>query len=84
MESLSAFQWNLYLIWCGIERAKENPTLNTLVKLSESLEVNLGEIFKFIKAEGPAKRKSMIISLLDETDDELLKLILKMLLIIIH
>ena len=29
----------------SIERGKENPTLNTLIKLSESLEVDLGEIF---------------------------------------
>ena len=68
----------------SIERGKENPTLNTLIKLSESLEVDLGEIFSFIEAEDPDKRKSQIISLLDEADSEQLKMIFKVLSIIIH
>ncbi len=68
----------------SIERGKENPTLNTLVKLSEFLEVDLGEIFSFIEAEDPAKRKSLIISLLDEADSEQLKMIFKVLSVVIH
>lgn len=68
----------------SIERGKENPTLNTLIKLSESLEVDIGEIFSFVEAEDPHKRKSQILSLLDEADSEQLKLIFKVLSVVIH
>ena len=68
----------------SIERGKENPTLNTLIKLSESLQVDLGEIFSFVEAEDPHKRKSQILSLLDEADSEQLKLIFKVLSVVIH
>ena len=63
----------------SIERGCENPTLNTLIKLSESLEVDLGEIFSFIQIEDPEKRKSMATSLLDQADTEQLKLAYKVL-----
>lgn len=63
----------------SIERGKENPTLNTLLKLTQSLDVNLDEIFSNLQIEDPAKRKSLIISLLDEADDEQLKLAYKIL-----
>ena len=33
----------------SIERGKENPTLDTLIKLSESLGVNIEDIFRFIQ-----------------------------------
>jgi len=68
----------------SIERGKENPTLNTLIKLSESLEVDLGEIFCLLQIEDPAKRKSLIISLLDDADSEQLKSIFKIISAIIH
>ena len=68
----------------SIERGKENPTLNTLIKLSESLEVDIGEIFSFVEAEDPHRRKSQILSLLDEADSEQLKLIFKVLSVVIH
>jgi len=63
----------------SIERGNENPTLNTLIKLSEALEVDSGEIFSHIQIEDPGERKSMIISLLDQADDEQLKLASKIL-----
>ncbi len=63
----------------SIERGKENPTLNTLLKLTQSLDVNLDEMFSNLQIEDPAKRKSLIISLLDEADDEQLKLVYKIL-----
>ncbi len=63
----------------SIERGNENPTLNTLIKLSESLEVGLGEIFGFIQIEDPVERKSIIMSLLDQADTEQLKLAFKVL-----
>ena len=63
----------------SIERGNENPTLNTLIKLSESLEVDLGEIFGFIQIKDPVERKSMITSLLEQADTEQLKLAFKVL-----
>ena len=68
----------------SIERGNENPTLNTLIKLSESLEVDLGEIFSLIQIEDPGERKSMITSLLDQADNEQLKLAFKVLSAILH
>ena len=68
----------------SIERGKENPTLNTLVRLSESLEVEIGEIFGFVESEDPAEAKSRIVSLLDEADEEQVKLISKMVSLIVH
>ena len=68
----------------SIERGNENPTLNTLINLSESLEVDLSEIFSFIQIEDPRERKSMITSLLDQADNEELKLVFKVLAAILH
>ena len=68
----------------SIERGKENPTLNTLINLSRSLEINIDEVFSFVEIQDPDKRKSLIISLLDEASDEQLKLAFKILSVIIH
>jgi len=68
----------------SIERENENPTLNTLIKLSESLQVDLGAIFNHIQIEDPGERKSMITSLLDQADNEQLKLAFKVLSTILH
>jgi len=68
----------------SIERGKENPTLNTIIKLGDSLEVDLGEIFSFIQIEDPKKRKSMINSLLKTADDDEMKLAVKILLAILR
>ncbi len=54
------------------------------IKLPESLEVDLGEIFCFSQIEDPKKRKSLIISLLDKEDSEQLKLIFRVLSVVIH
>ena len=63
----------------SIERGNENPTLNTLINLSQSLEADLSEIFSFIQLEDPGGRKSMITSLLDQADNDQLKLAFKVL-----
>jgi transcriptional regulator with XRE-family HTH domain len=63
----------------SIERGKENPTLDTLISLSKALGVDLGEIFSFVQIEDPAKRKSMVLSLLDEANEDQLKLVFKIL-----
>ena len=68
----------------SIERGKENPTLNTLIKLSESLDITLNDIFHQIEIEDPAMRKALLISLLDEANDDQLKLAYQILLAIIR
>lgn len=67
-----------------IEQGKENPTLNTFIRMSESLDVELGEIFKLVRIEDPKNRRSLINSLLKEADSEQLKLIYKILSVLIH
>ena len=67
----------------GIERGKENPTLNILIKLAQSLEIDLVEIFNFVQIEDPAERKALINTLLDEADSDQLKLVFKILSVII-
>lgn len=68
----------------SIERGKENPTLDILIKIAESLNVSLDDIFNLIQIEDPDQRKSLVMSLLDEADDEQLKLAFKILSAIIH
>ena len=63
----------------SIERGKENPTLNTIICLAEALEVDIGDIFSSLQNEDPAKRKSLINSLLKEANEEELKLAYKVL-----
>ena len=63
----------------SIERGKENPRLNTILKLARSLDVKLDEFFTHLDIEDPAKRKSMIIEMLDEADEDKLKLAYKVL-----
>jgi len=68
----------------SIERGKENPTLNTFIKLAEFLDVDIDEIFSSIQIEDPSKRKDLINSLLNEADDGQMKLAAKMLQAIIR
>ena len=63
----------------SIERGKENPTLNTILKLAGSLDVKPDEFFTHLEIEDPAKRKSIIIEMLDEADADQLKLSYKLL-----
>jgi len=63
----------------SIERGKENPTLDTLIKLAESLEVDLSDIFTLVQIEDPRKRKAILESLLKKADDEQLKIAAKIL-----
>jgi len=53
----------------SIGRGKENPTLNILIKLAQSLDVNVDEFFRLVEIEDPAKRKSFqdeVLKILDE------------------
>ena len=67
----------------SIERGKENPTLNTLINLAQSLNIQISELFDFIEVEDPGKRKSILTDLLHEADDDQLKMALKILKVII-
>lgn len=67
----------------GIERGAENPTLNTLIKLAQSLDIEISEIFSSLQTEDPAKRKPLINALLKDADDEQLRLAYKILAAII-
>jgi len=49
------------------------------LKLAQSLDVKPDEFFTHVEIEDPAKRKSMIIEILDEADADHLKLFYKVL-----
>lgn len=59
----------------SIERGKENPTLDTVIKLAGALEIELSEIFN-ISHEGKSKKDlvTFITTLLKTRDEEKLKL----------
>ena len=63
----------------SIERGRENPTLNMLINLADTLEVELEQIFTFIQIEDSKRRKALLESLLKKADDEQLKLAIKVL-----
>jgi transcriptional regulator with XRE-family HTH domain len=63
----------------SIERGKENPTLDMLIKLARSLDVDLGELFAFVQFEDPAQRKQLLVSLANRVGDKHSKLALKIL-----
>jgi transcriptional regulator with XRE-family HTH domain len=70
----------------NIERGRENPTVDTLLRLARSLKVEPWEIF-LLDQENPDTRtlRSKIGSLLDEAQDkEQLQMILKLLQAAIH
>jgi transcriptional regulator with XRE-family HTH domain len=68
----------------SIERGRENPTLDTLIKLSDSLDVKISDIFSIIEIEDPAKRKFLVNSLMKEASDDQLRLAYKVLSAIIR
>lgn len=63
----------------SIERGKENPTLNTLINLSNALGVDLGDIFTCVEIEDPSRRRSSVLSILEKADDDQMKLVFKIL-----
>lgn len=68
----------------SIERGLENPTLDTILNIVKKLRVPLDDIFSTVDIENPKKRKALINKLLDEADDEQLKLAYKVLVAIIR
>lgn len=63
----------------SIERGKENPTLDTVIKLANALKIELSEIFNF-SHEGKTKKDlvTFITTLLKTRDEEKLKLACKL------
>jgi transcriptional regulator with XRE-family HTH domain len=68
----------------SIERGKENPTMDTLIRISNALEVDLGQIFAFVQIEDASKRKALAIELLNKATDDQSKLAVKILTSIIQ
>ena len=68
----------------SIERGKENPTLNTFISIAEELSVDIGDFFTEIQIEDPKITKEMILSLVDEADEDQLKTIYQILSVIIQ
>lgn len=62
----------------SIERGKENPTLDTLIGLSKSLNVDILELFNF-SHEGKSKKdlKEFILNQVKGSDEERLKITAK-------
>lgn len=63
----------------SIERGRENPTFDTLVKLSDALNVELWELFDFGHEVGPKELREMMNKFVKEMDDEKLRLAVKIL-----
>jgi len=61
----------------SIERGKENPTFDMLMKLSDSLEVEMWELFEFGHEVSRKELKEMLNRFVKETDEEKLKLAVK-------
>lgn len=68
----------------SIERGMENPTLNTIINLSNSLGVDIGEIFKSLQVEDKKQRKVLLRSLIKKADDKQLKMATEIMSAIIH
>ena len=61
----------------SIERGKENPTLNTLIRLAESLDVDLGEVFRNLEMEDPTKRRELVLDMVQRADEDQMRVIAK-------
>lgn len=63
----------------SIERGRENPTFDMLIKLSEALKVEMWELFDFEHEAGPKELREMMTKFTKEADDEKLRLAVKVL-----
>ena len=69
----------------NIERGKENPTLNTLLRLAKSLKVEIWELFLIEQESSDIKSlQKRIEHLLQEADSERLQLIVNFLRSVLH
>jgi transcriptional regulator with XRE-family HTH domain len=58
----------------SIERGKENPTLDTFVKLAKALNVEILELFNFAHEKSPKELKQLIGDFMKGSDVEKLQL----------
>lgn len=58
----------------NIERGKENPTLDTFIKLANALNIELSEIFNYSHEKSSKELKKLIMDLLKDGDEIQLKL----------
>ena len=63
----------------NIERGKENPTLDMLIKLANALEVEMWEMFDFGHEVSLKELRETMSSFLKELDDEKLRMAVKLL-----
>ena len=64
----------------SIERGKENPTLDIIIKLAGALQVDIEDIFKIAHEESnPKKLREMINHLLADAEEGKLQLVVKIL-----
>lgn len=68
----------------GIERGKENPTLNTFINLSNALDVEIGDIFTSLEPFDAKKSRQHLKKIAQETTPEQLKLISKLLNVVVR
>jgi transcriptional regulator with XRE-family HTH domain len=61
----------------SVERGKENPTLDTLIKLADALEVEASELFNYQHERSPEELRQLVSRLMDEGQDEKLRLMAK-------
>ena len=63
----------------NIERGKENPTLDMLIRFTEALKVEMWEMFDFGHEVGLKEMKESMSKLLKESEEEKLRLAIKIL-----
>jgi len=69
----------------SIERGKENPTLDIMIKLAHTLGVEMEELFAISHEESnPKKLRELINRLLKEADGEKMRMIVKLLRGVLH
>lgn len=63
----------------SIERGKENPTFDMIVKLSNGLKVEMWELWDFEHEVKPRELREMLKRFAKETNEEMLRLAVKVL-----
>ena len=58
----------------NIERGKENPTLDTFMKIATALHIELSEVFNYSPEKSPKELRDTVINLIKGSDKKQLKL----------